>query len=128
MKKKKRKPKKRTQIERLAGPALLLLVWIVGSATGAIPSRDLPGPKKVAHTGWELIENGKLIEALGHSMERVAIGLAIGVVAGVLLALIAALSRVGDDLIDAPMQMARTLPVLALVPLVVVWLGIGELP
>ncbi len=48
--------------------------------------------------------------------------------AGTALALAAVLSRLGEDLIDAPIQMARTLPFLALVPLFILWFGIGETP
>jgi sulfonate transport system permease protein len=47
---------------------------------------------------------------------------------GLLLALIAGLFRIGEDLLDPPLQMLRTLPVLALVPLFILWFGIGETP
>jgi sulfonate transport system permease protein len=62
------------------------------------------------------------------SLQRVAIGLGIGVVAGTVLAVAAGLSRAGEDVVDAPMQMLRTLPFLALVPMFILWFGIGEVP
>ena len=43
-----------------------------------------------------------------------------------MLGLIAGLSRIGEELVDAPMQMLRALPFLGLMPLLIVWLGIGE--
>ncbi len=47
---------------------------------------------------------------------------------GTALALAAGLSRMGETIVDAPIQMLRTLPVLALAPLFIVWFGIGETP
>ena len=62
------------------------------------------------------------------SVQRVAIGFAIGAVIGVALAVVAGLSRIGEDAVDPPMQMLRTLPHFGLIPLLIVWLGIGEMP
>jgi len=50
------------------------------------------------------------------------------VAVGTTLALISGLSRLGETVVDAPVQMLRTLPVLALAPLFIVWFGIGETP
>ena len=47
---------------------------------------------------------------------------------GTLLGLAASLSRLGEDAIDATVQMVRTLPHLALIPLMILWFGIGETP
>jgi sulfonate transport system permease protein len=55
-------------------------------------------------------------------------GLGIAVATGTTLALLAGLSRLGEDLVDPPLQMARTMPFLALVPLFILWFGIGETP
>ncbi|WP_223252079.1 ABC transporter permease [Paracoccus mutanolyticus] len=44
------------------------------------------------------------------------------------LAVIAGLTRLGEDLVDAPMQMLRTVPNVALIPLLIIWFGIGEAP
>lgn len=116
------------KVRRLGGPVLLAAAWAVGSGTGIIPSRDLPGPSAVVSTGRQLLSNGTLLSALAASLERVAIGLALGVAAGTLLALVSGLTRLGDDLVDAPLQMLRTLPILALTPLFIVWFGIGQAP
>jgi sulfonate transport system permease protein len=62
------------------------------------------------------------------SLARVGAGLAIGVSVGAALALVSGLSRVGEDVVDAPMQMLRTLPFLGLVPMFILWFGIGETP
>ena len=71
---------------------------------------------------------GTLQGAMAVSLERVAIGLAIGGTVGVLVAMIAGLSRVGENAVDPLMQMLRTLPLFGLIPVFIVWFGIGELP
>lgn len=55
-------------------------------------------------------------------------GLALGTVVGTGLALLSGLFRIGEDLVDAPVQMLRTVPFVGLIPLFVIWFGIGEAP
>jgi sulfonate transport system permease protein len=113
---------------RLAGPALVLALWWLGSALGWLPKSILPAPGAVAATFAELLINGQLPRAMGVSLERVALGVAIGIVVGTVPAIVAGLFRLGEDLIDAPMQMIRTLPWAGLIPLLIIWFGIDELP
>ena len=122
------------QRHRLAGsrrfisPLVLVLLWQVGSSTGLIPPRTLAAPSTVLSSAWDLLVTGELPYHLLVSLQRVALGLLIGVTTGGLLALVAGLSRRGEEVVDAPMQMLRTLPFLALVPLFILWFGIGEAP
>lgn len=113
---------------RFASPVLIVLVWQLASSLGLMSAQTLASPWRILQTGWSLILDGTLTHNLLVSLLRAVSGLAIAIVAGVLLALVAGLSRIGENLIDAPMQMARTLPVLALVPLFILWFGIGETP
>lgn len=62
------------------------------------------------------------------SLQRVAVGLLLGLVVGVGLALVSGLFRVGEDLVDASVQMLRTVPFVGLIPLFIIWFGIGEAP
>ncbi len=113
---------------RWTSPLLLLALWEVGARTGVIPPRVLAAPSAVAGTFWDLVQSGALASNLIVSFFRVAAGLAIGVAVGSALALTAGLSRLGEDVVDPPIQMLRTLPVLALSPLFIVWFGIDETP
>jgi sulfonate transport system permease protein len=115
-------------VRRLLGPAWLLGLWIVLSATGVISERTLAPPAEVWSSFLELVREGELQRHLWVSLRRVAAGLSIGITTGVVLALLAGLFRWGEDLIDGPMQILRSLPVLALVPLMIVWFGIDETP
>ena len=60
------------------------------------------------------------------SLQRVAIGVGAGFTIGIGLALISGLFRLGEDLVDAPLQMVRTLPWAGLIPLLIIWFGIDE--
>jgi len=108
------------------GIVILLVIWVSGSATGLIDPRVLPAPWTAVSTGVSLTENGRLPENLLTSLQRAALGLGIGVIAAILLALAAGLTRLGESLIDGPMNIKRAVPTLAFIPLAIVWLGIGE--
>ena len=110
----------------LLGPFLLALVWTTGSAAGLIDPRVLPAPWTTAATAWQLIQDGRLQDNLAVSALRAGEGLAWGVAAGVLVALISGLSRLGGYMFDSLVQIKRSVPVLALIPLIILWLGIGE--
>jgi len=108
------------------GPVLLLAVWSIGSATGWIDQRSLTAPWTVVTTAGDLIADGRLQSNLWTSTQRAFIGLGFGIVLGVALALISGLSRLGEAILDGPVQIKRAIPSLALLPLLILWLGIGE--
>ncbi len=113
---------------RLSSPVALLALWQLGSATGLIPRDVLPAPSLILEAGIELIQNGRLAAALGVSGIRVVEGLLLGGVLGVALGTAVGLSRGIEATVDPPMQMLRALPHLGLIPLFILWFGIGELP
>ncbi|MBB5692998.1 ABC transporter permease [Muricoccus pecuniae] len=117
-----------SRLRRFASPLVLVLLWQAASMAGLISPRTLAAPSTILVTAWELLVTGELPRHLLVSLGRVASGLAIGVTTGIALALVAGLSRLGEEVVDAPMQMLRTLPFLALVPLFILWFGIGETP
>ncbi|HWM38399.1 MAG TPA: ABC transporter permease subunit, partial [Streptomyces sp.] len=108
------------------GPLLLLAVWSAGSAAGLIEARSLSAPWTVVTTAGDLIADGRLQSHLASSAQRAALGLVFGTTAGLLLALLSGLSRIGEGVIDGPVQIKRAIPSLALVPLLILWFGIGE--
>ncbi|MDT7951675.1 MAG: ABC transporter permease subunit [Acetobacteraceae bacterium] len=122
------RPEWRLPLRRLASPLAVLVLWQAASSLGLLSPRVLASPLQILAVGWTLALSGDLGHNVLVSLGRVAAGLTIGVSIGTLLALIAGLSRLGEDIIDAPVQMLRTLPFLALVPLFILWLGIGETP
>lgn len=115
-------------LRRAAVPAVLLAAWAWGSASGHIPERVFPAPWQVVATARDLVASGVLAENLEVSLVRVATGFAIGASLGILLGVVAGLSSLADELLDPTLQMLRTIPFLAVAPLLVLWFGIGELP
>ncbi|MFD5749973.1 ABC transporter permease [Streptomyces sp. NPDC127033] len=108
------------------GPLLLLVLWAAGSGAGLIDARNLPAPWTIAATAGDLIADGRLQSHLATSARRALLGLVFGVAAGLLLALVSGLSRLGEGLVDGPVQIKRAIPSLALIPLLILWFGIGE--
>ena len=113
-------------VERLLGVVLLFAVWELAAQVGWLSPKVLAGPSTVLTAGVDLARDGTLGSALWASVQRVLWGLGIGVPAGTVLALVAGLTRIGDDLVDANVQMLRFVPIIALQPLLILWLGIGE--
>lgn len=107
-------------------PVGLLAIWQLASAAGLLPSQILPAPTAVLKAGAELIADGELIHHLAVSTGRALTGLAIGGSISFLLGLLCGLSPFARRLLDPTLQMVRTIPHLALLPLVILWFGIGE--
>lgn len=111
---------------RLVSPIVLLLLWELASQLGWIPPRIIAAPSQIGGTLWAMIVSGELGKHLFVSLQRALLGLSLGVSIGVVAALITGLSKRGEVILDSPMQMLRTIPSLALVPLFILWFGIGE--
>lgn len=108
-------------------PLLLLLLWWALARANWLPAGSLPTPYTVVKTFGTLFSHD-LWGQIGDSLSLAAFGLSIGVTLGFSLGLMSGLSRIGEELFDAPLQMLRTVPFLALIPLFIVWMGIGVLP
>lgn len=115
-------------LRRTSGPLLLLALWQLLSSTGVLTPDVLASPGTIARVGRDLITDGSLPGAMGVSLQRVAVGLLLGTLVGTGLALVSGLFRIGEDLVDASVQMLRTVPFVGLIPLFIIWFGIGETP
>jgi sulfonate transport system permease protein len=113
---------------RLASPVALLLIWQLCSAVGVIPADVLPAPSLIADAGLELIRNGQLVDALRVSGTRVTQGLLLGALVGVTRGVAVGLTRWVEATVDPPIQILRALPHPGLIPLFILWFGIGESP
>ena len=115
-------------LRRWASPAVILVVWQLLSSAGVIPEQKIAAPLQILATARDLVADGTLGAATLVSVQRVGLGFAVGAAIGVTLAVVAGLSRIGEDAVDPPMQMLRTLPHFGLIPLFIVWMGLGETP
>ncbi len=117
-----------TFLRRSISPIVIILVWQLLSSTGILAETTLASPAQIATRAVELIQDGTLGVATLVSVRRVVLGFLIGATVALTLAVLAGLSRLGEDAIDPPMQMLRTLPHFGLIPLFIIWMGIGEQP
>jgi sulfonate transport system permease protein len=118
---------------RLVSPLALLGLWQLLSATGVLPPSRLVSPVSIVHTAYTLVATssptyGTLQASLLVSAERWGIGLAIGVAIAVTLAVASGLSRIGEYSFDPLLNAFRSIPLLGLLPLFIVWFGIGNMP
>ncbi|MFJ4556306.1 ABC transporter permease [Streptomyces massasporeus] len=119
-------PGKRLPATRLVGPAAVLALWSAASAAGLLDPGAIPAPWTVLETGSRLWTAGTLPDDILTSLQRAATGFSIGLVVGILLALASGLTRTGEALIDGTVNLNRAIPTLGLIPLFILWLGIGE--
>lgn len=113
---------------RLVSPLAILVLWQLASVSSLLSPQILASPVAIAATAVRLVASGELLTGLGVSFLRVVAGFVIALVVGVALALFAGLSRLGETLVDPPVQMLKAMPFLGLLPLFILWFGIGEAP
>ena len=119
---------RRSGLLRALVPVGLLVAWQLTSQSGLISERKLPAPSVVFEAGLEVYRSGALGDALFVSGQRAVLGFVIGAVLGIGLGIIAGTSRLGEYSVDPPLQMLRTIPLFGLIPLFIIWFGIGEEP
>jgi sulfonate transport system permease protein len=107
-------------------PIALILGWQLATQMGLISNRVLPSPWAVINAGIKLAISGELIKHISISSQRAFLGLAIGGSVGLLFGLMNGLFAISEKLFDTSIQMLRNIPHLAMIPLVILWFGIGE--
>jgi len=107
-------------------PLGLLFAWEVLGRLELIPSLVLPAPSTVLVTAKALLVSGELQTHLAASLRRAALGFGVGTGLGLGLGLVVGLFPLAHALLDRSLQMLRAVPFLAILPLVIVWFGVGE--
>jgi sulfonate transport system permease protein len=107
-------------------PAVVVLLWEAAARFGLIAPQLLPAPSSVFETAMTLARSGELFVHLGVSLLRAAGGFLIGATIGLALGIVIGFSPLAQALLDRPIQMVRAIPFLAMLPLVIVWFGVGE--
>jgi sulfonate transport system permease protein len=105
---------------------MLIILWQVLSSAGIIPTRVLPSPLNVLTAAWKLTESGELPKNIAISARRAVTGFIIGGGIGFALGVLNGLLPLAETLFDTSLQMLPTIPNLALLPLVILWFGIGD--
>lgn len=107
-------------------PFGLLVAWEALARLEVIPSMVLPAPSSVLVTAKALLASGELQTHLAASLRRAALGFGFGSGLGLLLGLLVGLFPLAQALFDRSLQVLRAVPFLAILPLVIVWFGVGE--
>jgi sulfonate transport system permease protein len=107
-------------------PVTLVIIWELLAQAGWLSPQVLPAPSKIVRTAIKLAASESLLNDLGVSLLRAAAGFVIGGGIGFTLGILVGFSRIAEAAIDRSVQMIRAIPFLALLPLVIVWLGVGE--
>jgi len=107
-------------------PLLLLAVWQYVTAGGLVPPYQLPSPASVWDAAVDLWQRGDLQTHVAISVQRVLVGFAIGALVALVGAAFVGLSRAGDVLLAPTLAAIRAVPSLAWVPLLILWMKIGE--
>jgi sulfonate transport system permease protein len=107
-------------------PTLLLLIWQFSVQWGLVNARFLPSPLDVVQASWKLTLSGELPQNVWVSLGRALKAFAVGGGIGFGLGLLNGSLRMSEWLFDSSLQMLRNIPNLALIPLVILWFGIGD--
>jgi len=103
-----------------------LVAWVAVASTGAVPEQFLPSPAAVWEAGVEMARSGQLLTDTWASVQRILIGFGLAVVVSVPLGLVMGSFQAGQALFEPIVGLLRYLPASAFIPLLTIWLGIGE--
>lgn len=104
----------------------LLILWQIACLTGLAPPQVLVPPSAVARTFVAMVHSGELQGHVGDSLWRLAIGFSIGAAAGLAFGAAIALSRLAEAALSPLFLTLWQVPVIAFVPVMVLFLGIDE--
>ena len=112
----------------IALPVLVLLAWAIASACGAVNSLLLPSPAAVLRAAYEMLGDGTLFSHVSASFSRVIAGYTISASLALFLSWMCARHELLEEALHYPLEIIRIVPPLSLIPLLILWLGIGEAP
>ncbi|MBD7969149.1 ABC transporter permease [Paenibacillus gallinarum] len=107
-------------------PILLVAVWQAAGSLQLIAPNLLPTPVAISKQFFSLVQSGTLWEHFAISTFRALSGFLLGGLTGLFLGLFTGLGKMAERTLDPSVQMLRTIPLLSLIPLFILWFGIGE--
>lgn len=117
-------------VKALGGTALGLvlagLLWTLVVATGQFPGELFPGVPDILRAGGSLYRDGMLVPDVVASLRRAAVGFVLGASAGFLAGTVTSSTWVGRRLMQPVLRLLAPIPTIGLVPLAILWFGLGE--
>jgi len=110
----------------IVSPLALLAVWQLMSWMKMLDTRFIPSPVTIGEGAYKLVESGELWVHLGVSLWRLLMGFIVAALPGILIGLIMGLSRWARAVLDPIVAATFPIPKIAILPLIMLFLGIGE--
>ncbi|MGH3644593.1 MAG: ABC transporter permease [Mycobacterium sp.] len=110
----------------IAGLVLASAVWSLVVATGRFPRQLFPSVPEILAAGHRLWSDGLLVDDIGASLHRAAVGFAIGALTGIVVAVLTATTAAGRNVLQPVLRVFSPIPTIGLVPLAILWFGLGE--
>jgi len=107
-------------------PAAIIFLWTWAAEEELVSALLLPSPAKVFETFRSLLQTGTLQKDISVSLRRILAGYSLSVAVGVLLGVVMGMSRVAEKFFSFTFTSVRQIPMIAWVPLLIIWFGIGE--
>lgn len=108
-------------------PIGIVLLWILATNFGKVPETSLPKISSVKRAFIEMIKSGQLYSDLGVSIRRVLAGYFVSGVIGITFGIFMGISKKGKLLFQTTLTAMRQIPMVAWIPLIILWAGIGEI-
>ncbi|MHB1651600.1 MAG: ABC transporter permease [Desulfitobacteriaceae bacterium] len=110
-----------------AGVLAILFLWELVCWLGLVSSLYLPAPSTILVAAWDMILSGELTRNIVASLYRIVLGFLFGGAAGILIGLLLGFSKLAEAVGNPVIYSIYAIPKIALLPLFILWLGIGEL-
>jgi len=110
---------------QLAAFAILLAIWEAGGRAGLLNPLYAPAPSQIGGALLDLFDSGRVWTHIEATFTAALGGLALGILIGVALAVLAAMIPLVAELVEPVMTLLNAIPRVILAPLFVIWLGIG---
>jgi sulfonate transport system permease protein len=107
-------------------PVALILLWFLATKFGWVKASIIPAPKTVKESLVYLLDKNIFIEDAVSSLSRILKGFVIGASVGIILGILVGMLHVVDNLTKVFIALFRPVPIIALIPLFILWMGIGE--
>lgn len=105
----------------------LLVIWEIICRSGLVSSLFLPAPSQIITSLIDMIAGGEIGSSLAASLYRILLGFALGSLLGLAVGLVTGTSALFDKIGTPIVNALYPIPKIALLPLFILWLGIGEL-
>lgn len=110
----------------VTGLGLAALVWSLVAAGGQFPDELFPALPEIGRAGYSMWLDGMLADDIVASLRRAATGFVLGALAGIAAAILTANTATGRRLLQPVLRLLSPIPTIGLVPLAILWFGLGE--